>query len=97
MAGGDQDQRVAVGRRMGGELGGDRATGARPIVDDYLLSPSLRHRLAEQPRNQIDRAAGRKRHDQSHRPVRKALSRLHRCSAEERKDERENANHGFPP
>src|SRR5207247_9746269 len=31
-------QRVAVGRRLGDDLGGDRSAGAGPVVDDDLLA-----------------------------------------------------------
>src|SRR4029079_8735593 len=58
MAAGDQDQRVAVRRRLRERLRRDRAAGARTIFDDRLLSPGLRQRLPERARQYVDGAAG---------------------------------------
>ena len=41
-----QQQRIAVRRRVRDDFGADIAGGARPIVDDELLTEPLRHRLS---------------------------------------------------
>ncbi len=61
------EQRVAVGLRRCGRAAGERAAGARAIVDDHLLAERGRQLLADQPPHDIDRAAGRERHDQPDR------------------------------
>ena len=54
-----QQQRVAVGRRAGDELGRDVAGGAGPGLDDELLAELLRQPLRDQARGDVGRAAGR--------------------------------------
>jgi len=40
-----QQQGVAVGHRFGGDVGGNYAAAARPVVDDHLLAPLFGHAL----------------------------------------------------
>ena len=57
-------ERVAVRRRAHDRLGGDIAAGARPVVDDELLTEPLRQPLTHQARDDVELAAGRKADDQ---------------------------------
>ena len=69
----DQEQRVAVRRRVHDHLGPDIAAGARPIFDDELLAEPLRQPLAHQARDDVGRAAGGIADDDVHRPRRIGL------------------------
>ena len=64
-AGGDQ-QRVAVGRRRLAGLGARNAAAPTLVVDHDLLLPDVGQPLRHQPREDIRRLAGRKRHDEAH-------------------------------
>ena len=66
----DQQQRVAVRRRVHDDLGADIVAGARPVVDDELLAEPLRQILPHQAGQDVDRAAGRIARDHVHRPRR---------------------------
>ena len=66
----DQEQRIAVGRRVGSGLGTDIAAGARPVVDDELLAEPLRQPVADQAGVDVGRGAGRKADDDMHGPRR---------------------------
>ena len=57
---GGQQQRISVGRRFGDVLGGERASRARPVLDDKLLAKVLRKPLRNQPRIGVGYAAQRK-------------------------------------
>ena len=48
-----------------------RAAGA--VLDEHLLADAARDRLADQPRDEVEPAAGRQMHDEAHRPVRPVL------------------------
>jgi hypothetical protein len=63
-AGRCNDERVAVGGRLGDELHADVEVCTGAIVDDDVLSIALAHGFCEQPRNGIDRAARWRRHHQ---------------------------------
>jgi hypothetical protein len=71
----DQQQRVAVGRRVGDELGRDVGGGARPILDDELLAGPLGQPLAHQAGDDVVAARGREADDPAHRSARIGLGR----------------------
>jgi hypothetical protein len=56
-------QRVAVGRRLGHELGAERAAGAGTVVHDDLLAPGFAQLLRDQAAQDVGRAARLERHD----------------------------------
>ena len=68
-----QQQRIAVGRRLGDPRRAGHAAGAADILDDDLLAERLAHARAENARDGVDRPAGGKGHDQVDRPRRPAL------------------------
>ena len=70
------EQRVAVRLGLRGELGADDAVGAAAIVHDDGLPPRLAQLLRDGARDDVGAAAGRKRHDEAHRPGR--IGRLRR-------------------
>ncbi|MCY1375134.1 hypothetical protein D9M69_625240 [compost metagenome] len=70
-AGHAHHQRVAVGRRLGDEVGADVPARARAVVDHHRLAPVLAHLHGDQPRRRIGGAARRERHDDADRLVRK--------------------------
>ena len=70
---GRDDERVAILRRLGDELGPDIAAGTGPIVHDDLLAEPLRKLLRDEARDDVRRAAGRLRHHQPDRLVRIVL------------------------
>ena len=88
----DEQQRVAVCRRSGDELGADIARRARPVVDDDLLAPCFGELLAEQACEQIGAAARRVRHDPAHRLHREVLRESMRKSRCEQYADYEAAN-----
>ncbi len=51
-------QGVTVGRRLRDRVGGDHRAGAGAVLDDDRLSERRFHRLAQQPRHDVDAAAG---------------------------------------
>ncbi len=60
----DHQQRVAVGRRLGDEVGADHAAAGGPVLnDDRLLQPLLQF-LGDQPAGGVDAAARADRHDE---------------------------------
>jgi hypothetical protein len=60
-------QRVAVGRGVGEQRGGDRPAGAAAVLDQEGLLQVARHLLGEQAGDDIDRAAGGERREQRDR------------------------------
>ena len=58
-----QQQRVAVGRRLGHEVGAEVAVGAGLVLDDHGLLERLRQRLADGAGDDVGRAARRVGHD----------------------------------
>ena len=48
-------------------VGGERAAGARAVVDDHLLAERRRQVLCDQSAHHVDRPAGRERHQQPDR------------------------------
>ena len=68
-----QQQRVAVGRRLGDELAADRRSRAGLVLDEDRLPETLGQLLRDQAHRAVDRASRRKRHDDAHRPRRVVL------------------------
>jgi hypothetical protein len=68
------EERVAVARRFRNDVGAQCAARARAVVDDERLPELFAELLSEITRNEIARAAGRKRHDQPH-----GLARVDLC------------------
>ena len=66
--GANQQQRVAVGRRIHHGLGPDIAPAARPVVDHEGLAEPFRQPLGNQPRDDIVSAARGKADNDAHRP-----------------------------
>jgi hypothetical protein len=63
---GDHDaERVAVGRGLGHRVGADHGARAGFVLDDHRLAPHLLHLGGDQPADDIGRAAGRERDDQT--------------------------------
>jgi hypothetical protein len=65
--------RVAVGFGLRDVFGGEVAAGARLVLDHELLAEALRQMLPGKPRNDVRRAAGWKRDDQTYRSRRIGL------------------------
>ena len=63
-------QRVAVGRRLGDEVGAEVAAGAGLVLDDEGLAERLAELRREGAREDVGRPAGRERHDDADRLVR---------------------------
>jgi hypothetical protein len=51
---------------MGDDFGADIAGGARPVVNDELLTEALRQRLRDQPRDDVGRYPRRIAGDDAH-------------------------------
>ena len=56
------EQRVAVGGCLGHHRGGDRAARAAAILDHELLPELCRQSRRDEPRDDVDPAAGGERH-----------------------------------
>ena len=69
------EERVAVGRGLGGDAGADGAAGAAAVVDDHLPAEVARQHRGERPRERVGAAAGGEGNDEGHRPVRPAALR----------------------
>src|SRR3989442_5070951 len=69
----DGEQRVTIGRRAHHGLGRDIAAGARPVLDDELLTEPLRQPLTHDARGDVERLAGDKSDDHAHRARRVSL------------------------
>ena len=68
---GDDEQRITVRRRFRDEIGADDAVGAGAVVDHALLAETFGEFLTHETAEDVVAAAGRKRHDDAHRPRRK--------------------------
>ena len=79
---GPEQQRVAVGRRLGDHLTRDIAVGAGTVLDHHRLAEPHGQRLRQQAGNDVGRAAGRKRHHELDRADRIVLR--HRGRGEHR-------------
>src|SRR5262249_42791085 len=73
--GADGEQRVAIRGRTHDGLGSDIATGARPVLNDELLTELLRQPLTYYARDDVNRLARRKSNDDAPRPRRISLRR----------------------
>jgi len=73
IGGADQEQRVAVGGRADDRRGRDIAGVARQVLDHEGCPEPFREPLADQARQDVVRAAGRKPDEQAHRPRRIGL------------------------
>ena len=73
---GDDQQRVAVRRGLGGLRGADDAGGARAVLDEERLLEPLAELLREIAADQIGGASGAERHDHPHRALRPLSRRL---------------------
>ena len=61
-------QLVAVGRALGDEIGAEIVGSARLVLDHHRLAHRHRHLVGDQPRDGVDGAAWRCRHDDLDRP-----------------------------
>ncbi len=79
-----QQQRVAVGRRLGDEVGADDAAGTRPVFDHERLLQRFLELRRHQPGHQVGDAAGGKRGDDFDRLAGPGLraGRGRQCSGE---------------
>jgi hypothetical protein len=71
--------RVPIGRRLRHGVDADVAAGARPVLHHEGLGELVAHALGQQTHQDVDRAAGRVRHDHPDRPVGVALGALGGC------------------
>jgi len=62
------EQRIAVGRRACDRFGGQMSAGPRPVLDNQLLTVSLREPLGDQTRANVRRTPSREAHDYAHSP-----------------------------
>src|SRR5258707_14260885 len=69
----DRKQRVAVGHRLGDEVGADVAARAGTVLDHDRLPPGLGKLLGDQAHDDIVRPARSERHDDAHGPGRIVL------------------------
>jgi len=66
----DGEQRVAIWQRPHDGLSRDIAAGARPVLNDELLTELLREPLTYYARDDVNRLARGKSDDDAHRPRR---------------------------
>ena len=76
---GEQDG-VAVGGRLFERVDPDDAVGAGPILDDNRLRPGLAQLVRNQARDEVERAARRKRNDEFDRPIGIILGQARACA-----------------
>ena len=81
-----EQQRIAVGRRLGDPVRTGHAAGAADILDDELLMQQLAHARCEDSRLRVVRAARGIGHHESHRPHRPILGVTGADGAEGRRD-----------
>ena len=72
------DERVAIGGRLGDVIDADNAVGAATVVDHHRVVHPLVELLRQRPRHDVDRSARGIRHDDADRLARKSLSRAGR-------------------
>ena len=66
----DDQQRIAVRRRLGGDVGSDRSAGTAAIVDLDLLPERIAQMTGDQAADHVVAAARRERNDEPYLPVR---------------------------
>jgi hypothetical protein len=84
---GREEEGVAVGCGLGRFGRADIAAGAATVLDHHRVAPHLRELLADDPRRDVGRAAGRERDDESHRLVWEALRRSEELGKGKDRDE----------
>jgi hypothetical protein len=62
-----EQERVAVRRRLRDLIHADAAAGTAAVIDHDRLAEALAERIGNQPRDRIDGATRRERHDQPDR------------------------------
>src|SRR5260221_14165687 len=63
------EHRVTVGRTLDRRLDADGPARTRAVLDHDLLADRARHRFADDTRDEIKSASGRKRHDEADPPM----------------------------
>ena len=99
------EQRVAIGRGLGGGLRADDSVAAGAIVDDHRLVPVLAHLLPNDAGDDVGRSASRERHDDVNGAVGVVLGGILVCvlggrrrqRRERQHRDRGDANHGVVP
>jgi len=66
----DKQKRVAVGCRLGGEVGADDAAGAAAVIDEDLLAEPFAELVGDDAADHVVAAAGRERDDHADRAAR---------------------------
>jgi hypothetical protein len=64
-----QQERVAVGRRLGDAIARNVGAGAGDVLDHHRLAPGFRQLVSDHPRNEIRGTGGRKADDHPYRLV----------------------------
>ena len=83
----DDQQRVAVGKRVCRRFGADHAAGAAAVVDHHLLAEPIAQLLRDHAPDHVVAAAGRERNDEPHRLARIVLG--HHRRGERQRGERQ--------
>ncbi|MCY1235937.1 hypothetical protein D9M72_485680 [compost metagenome] len=91
----DEVQRVAVGRCLGGYVGGDRAAGARAVVHHHRLLEHAAQLLGVDARGGVDRAARGIAHQQLDRPRRVGIARPGRALQQQGRGQGRQCGPGF--
>jgi len=94
---GSHQQRVAVGRRLGGELGADIAARAGAVLDHDVAAELACELLGDEARRHVGALPGRIGHDQSDRPRRVCLRQGGGRAAGQQQRQDEVARPGQPP
>ena len=83
-----QQQRVAVGRGLGDELGADHLARADAVLHHHRLLPCRGQLLAHHARRDVDRPARRRPHDHAHAFSGVFLSMDRECDPQEEQKEK---------
>src|SRR5256885_1064138 len=87
----DEEQRVAVGRRLGRGIDADGAAAAAAVVDDHALAEALPELRGDEAPDHVVRAAGREGNDEAHR-LRRISLRMRPCCGEREQNGRKEAH-----